>query len=119
MFACVTPSCGFSANADEVAVANQLRNFLNSDKGVALLASGYRASVNSLQSGRSGGLRNEAGTHRRGSTMCLTSVGNPLVHEGEDVNATSMLRAHFLSPCFRLRPSCVLFHRWHNGSLYC
>jgi len=54
MFACVTPSCGFSANADEVAAANQLRNFLSSDKGVALLASGYRASVNSLWSGRSG-----------------------------------------------------------------
>jgi putative transposase len=53
MFACVSPSCGFAANADEVAAANQLRKFLSSDKGVALLASGYRASANSLWSGRS------------------------------------------------------------------
>src|SRR5271166_6407779 len=53
MFACVSPSCGFSANADDVGAANQLRKFLSSDKGRALLASGYRASVNSLWSGRS------------------------------------------------------------------
>ena len=50
-FECV--ECGFSANADDVAAQNQLRKFLSSDKGVALLASGYRASVNSLWSGRS------------------------------------------------------------------
>jgi predicted DNA-binding protein len=35
------------------AAQNQLQKFLRSDKGVALLASGYRASVNSLWSGRS------------------------------------------------------------------
>ena len=52
-FACVSPSCGFSTNADHVAAANQLRKFLSGDKGQALLASGYRASVNSLWSGRS------------------------------------------------------------------
>jgi len=51
-FECV--ECGFSANADDVAAQNQLQKFLSSDKGVALLASGYRASVNSLSSGRSG-----------------------------------------------------------------
>jgi IS605 OrfB family transposase len=51
-FACVSPSCGFTANADEAAAANQ-RKFLGSDQGQALLASGYRASVNSLWSGRS------------------------------------------------------------------
>ncbi|HUE56044.1 MAG TPA: transposase, partial [Candidatus Udaeobacter sp.] len=50
-FACT--DCGFSVHADEVAAANQLAKFISSDKGVALLASGYRASVNSLQSGRS------------------------------------------------------------------
>jgi putative transposase len=50
-FGCV--ECGFSTNADEVAAQNQLQRFLSSDKGVALLASGYRASVNSLWSGRS------------------------------------------------------------------
>jgi putative transposase len=50
-FACT--DCGFSAHADDVAAANQLAKFISSDKGVALLASGYRASVNSLQSGRS------------------------------------------------------------------
>ena len=53
MFACVSPSCGFGGKADDVAAQNQLRKFLRSDKGVALLASGYRASVNSLPSGRS------------------------------------------------------------------
>ena len=53
MFACVSSSCGFSGKADDVAAQNQLRKFLRSDKGVALLASGYRASVNSLPSGRS------------------------------------------------------------------
>jgi putative transposase len=52
-FACVSRGCGFKANADDVAAHNQLAKFLSSDKGVALLASGYRASVNSLQSGRS------------------------------------------------------------------
>jgi putative transposase len=52
-FECVSPDCGFKANADDVAAQNQLAKFLSSDKGVALLASGYRASVNSLQSGRS------------------------------------------------------------------
>jgi putative transposase len=52
-FACLSPTCGFTANADEVAAQNQLQKFLSSDKGVALLASGYRASVNSLPSGRS------------------------------------------------------------------
>jgi putative transposase len=46
-------SCGFKANADDVAAHNQLAKFISSDKGVALLASGYRASVNSLWSGRS------------------------------------------------------------------
>ena len=46
MFACVSSSCGFSGNADDVAAQNQLRKFLSSDKGGALLASGYRASVN-------------------------------------------------------------------------
>ncbi|HMD42853.1 MAG TPA: transposase, partial [Candidatus Acidoferrum sp.] len=51
-FLCV--SCGFKANADDVAAGNQLAKFLSSDKGVALLASGYRASANSLWSGRSG-----------------------------------------------------------------
>lgn len=50
-FECV--ECEFSANADDVAAQNQLQKFLRSDKGVALLASGYRASVNSLWSGRS------------------------------------------------------------------
>jgi putative transposase len=50
-FVCV--ECGFSANADDVAAQNQLQKFVSSDKGVALLASGYRASVNSLWSGRS------------------------------------------------------------------
>ncbi len=50
-FECVW--CGFKANADEVAAHNQLAKFISSDKGVALLASGYRASVNSLWSGRS------------------------------------------------------------------
>jgi putative transposase len=50
-FECV--SCGMKANADDVAAQNQLAKFLSSDKGVALLASGYRASVNSLWSGRS------------------------------------------------------------------
>ena len=50
-FVCM--QCGFAANADIVAATNQLRKFLNSDKGVALLASGYRASANSLGSGRS------------------------------------------------------------------
>jgi len=48
-------SCGFKANADDVAASNQLKKFINSDKGVALLASGYRASANSLWSGRSWG----------------------------------------------------------------
>ena len=52
-FACVSPTCGFRANADEVAAQNQLKRFLSSNKGLALLASGYRASVNSLPSGRS------------------------------------------------------------------
>jgi putative transposase len=52
-FECVSPDCGFKANADEVAAHNQLVKFLSRDKGVALLASGYRASVNSLWSGRS------------------------------------------------------------------
>jgi putative transposase len=51
-FICV--ECGFSGHADDVAAQNQLQKFLSSDKGVALLASGYRASVNSLWSGRSG-----------------------------------------------------------------
>jgi len=51
-FVCV--ECEFSAHADDVAAQNQLQKFLRSDKGVALLASGYRASVNSLPSGRSG-----------------------------------------------------------------
>lgn len=50
-FECV--SCGFKANADDVAAHNQLTKFIGSDKGVALLASGYRASVNSLWSGQS------------------------------------------------------------------
>jgi putative transposase len=50
-FVCV--ECGFAANADDTAAQNQLQRFLSSDKGVALLASGYRASVNSLWSGRS------------------------------------------------------------------
>jgi len=50
-FECV--ECGFSANADDVAAQNQLQKFLSSDKGLALLASGYRASVNSLWSGQS------------------------------------------------------------------
>jgi putative transposase len=50
-FKCI--ECGFSANADNVAAQNQLQKFLGSDKGLALLASGYRASVNSLWSGRS------------------------------------------------------------------
>jgi putative transposase len=45
--------CGFKAHADDVAAHNQLAKFLSSDKGVALLASGYRASANSLQSGPS------------------------------------------------------------------
>jgi hypothetical protein len=49
----LSPACGFTANADEVAAANQLAKFISSDEGVALLASGYRASVNSLRSGRS------------------------------------------------------------------
>ena len=53
MFECVSPDCGFKANSDDVAAANQLRKFLSSNKGVALLASGYRASVNSLWSGQS------------------------------------------------------------------
>jgi putative transposase len=52
-FACLSPTCGFTANADAVAAQNQLQKFLSSDKGVARLASGYRASVNSLPSGRS------------------------------------------------------------------
>jgi putative transposase len=52
-FACVSPTCGFSANADDVAAQNQLNRFLSSDKGQALLASGYRAPVNSLPSSRS------------------------------------------------------------------
>jgi len=52
-FACVSPTCGFRANADEVAAQKQLKRFLSSNKGLALLASGYRASVNSLPSGRS------------------------------------------------------------------
>src|SRR6266705_3723356 len=52
-FRCVWPTCGFSGNADDVAAQNQLRKFLSSDKGVALLASGYRASGNSLRSGQS------------------------------------------------------------------
>jgi putative transposase len=52
-FECLSPDCGFQGNADDVAAQNQLKKFLSSDKGVALLASGYRASVNSLQSGRS------------------------------------------------------------------
>ena len=50
-FACV--NCGFHTSADQVGASNQLKNFLSSDKGVALLASGYRASGNSLGSGRS------------------------------------------------------------------
>jgi transposase len=50
-FACVR--CGFRANADEVAAHNQLQKFLSSDEGEALLASGHRASVKSLWSGRS------------------------------------------------------------------
>jgi len=36
-----------------LAAHNQLAKFISSDKGVALLASGYRASVNSLWSGPS------------------------------------------------------------------
>jgi putative transposase len=52
-FACVSATCGFTANADDVAAQNQLQKFLSSAKGLALLASGYRASVNSLPSGRS------------------------------------------------------------------
>jgi putative transposase len=47
-FECV--SCGFKANADDVAAHNQLAKFLSSDKGVTLLASGYRASANSQRS---------------------------------------------------------------------
>ena len=45
------------------------------------------------------GLHEEARTHRRGGTVCPTSVGNPLVHEGEDVK-------------LRLfdRPACTLCH---------
>jgi transposase len=50
-FACASPDCGFTANADDVAAANQLAEFISSDEGVALLASGYRASVNNLRSG--------------------------------------------------------------------
>jgi putative transposase len=50
-FQCV--GCGFQAHADEVAARNPLAKFISSDKGVALLASGYRASGNSLWSGRS------------------------------------------------------------------
>jgi len=50
-FECV--SCGLKANADDVAAHNQLTKFISSDEGVALLASGYRASVNSLWSGQS------------------------------------------------------------------
>jgi putative transposase len=52
-FECVSPDCGFKANADDVAAHNQLAKFISGDKGVALLASGYRASVNSLWSGQS------------------------------------------------------------------
>jgi putative transposase len=52
-FECVWPDCGFKANADDVAAHNQLAKFISSDKGVTLLASGYRASVNSLWSGQS------------------------------------------------------------------
>jgi putative transposase len=52
-FECVSPDCGFKANADDVAAHNQLAKFISSDKGVTLLASGYRASVNSLWSGQS------------------------------------------------------------------
>jgi putative transposase len=52
-FECRSPDCDFKANADDVAAHNQLAKFISSDKGVALLASGYRASVNSLWSGPS------------------------------------------------------------------
>ena len=52
-FECMSPDCDFKANADDVAAHNQLAKFISSDKGVALLASGYRASVNSLWSGQS------------------------------------------------------------------
>ena len=69
-FVCV--ECEFSAHADDVAAQNQLQKFLRSDKGVALLASGYRASANSLPSGRSGDSGNEAGTHRRGCAKCIS-----------------------------------------------
>src|SRR6266403_2092487 len=75
-FACVSPTCGFRANADEVAAQNQLKRFLSSNKGLALLASGYRASVNSLPSGRSWDSTMKQEPIEDGGTMCPTSVGN-------------------------------------------
>jgi hypothetical protein len=59
--------CGLAANADAVASQNQLQKFLCSDKGVALLASGYRASVNSLGSGQS---RDSASNKEPAEAVC-------------------------------------------------
>ena len=46
----VCENCGCKAHADLVGASNQLKKFLNTEEGAALLASGYRASGNSLWS---------------------------------------------------------------------
>lgn len=46
----VCQNCGLEAHADLVGATNQLIKFLESEKGKTLLASGYRASANSLWS---------------------------------------------------------------------
>ena len=82
-FICV--ECGFSGHADEVAAQNQLQKFLSSDKGVALLASGYRASVNSLWSGRSGDSATKQEPIEEIAQMRNSRHGIPRIHAGEDV----------------------------------
>ena len=84
-FACVSPTCGFSANADDVAAQNQLKRFLSSDKGQALLASGYRASVNSLPSGRSWDSTTKQEPIEEAAPCAQPWQGIPLVYKGEDV----------------------------------
>ncbi len=99
-FACV--SCGFQANADDVAAHNQLAKFVRSDKGVALLASGYRASVNSLWMRSVMGCRNVS---RKGDSPRNSVPGIPrlayfltCIHEKHPVVAISV-------PCNQACPS--------------
>jgi len=90
-FKCI--ECGFSANADDVAAQNHLEKFLSSDKGVALLASGYRASVNSLWSGRSTDSALKQEPIEGVVQNAYTSVWNPLPSgRGGCQNGGRMLR---------------------------